>query len=903
LKLTNIRIEQFKQFRQALEIGSLQEGINLFTGPNEAGKSTIVAAIRAAFFERFRSSAAEDFRPWDDSSASPSVTIAFEHDGEQYELMKRFLARKRCELRMGSRTLDGAEAEEELAAPMGFQHASKGASKAEHWGIPGLLWIQQGSGHDVHDAVTHATGHLRTALDASLGEVASTQGDDVIAEVQGARDALLTPSTGKPKGVYAAALEKSAELQAVLSGLSAEIAEYRDKVDRLAVLRREHADDAAEQPWAAFRAQEKAAADALRDIQGLQDMLAMERTQAAQWESRVDLARNRLEAFAAEERAAADRQQELDRAMAVQASSAALADPWRAKLGQAETALAAARERLQRARQAEARHQLARDRVAVKARLDAVAQAVAQAEAEQLRLIAHQRQAAACRIDDETLRRLREAHLTLRELELRQAGVATRLRYALRDGRRIEVGGEAVQGAGERLLIEPTVLALPELGELEIVPGGADLAALRREQETWTAQLRDLLDRADVSSLEDAETRQREHAAHLVEARNAEATLKGLAPRGIEALRAELADLQVRLAEIEKGMAAGPGPASRDFVDNASIHDAPRENRDPAVPNAGDLPVSSAETAAAAAEDAVRQAAEGLHAAQLAEGQARARHEAALRERDAARAVVDAEGRSDRRLAVERELAHAAGERQAALVRADALERQVSQARPDILRQDIERYRRSAEQHEKRHAERRDAVFKLEAELQVAGARGLDERHAELSRDLAQAQRQAAELGRQARALDHLLSLLRAKRQGLTRRLQEPLRRCLQHYIDLLFPQAQIEINEDLTLGSLTRAGGRGSETSVFEALSFGAREQLGLIARLAYADLLREAGRPTLIILDDALVHSDEGRLAQMKRVLFDAGTRHQILLFTCHPANWRDLGVVPRSLAALSA
>jgi uncharacterized protein YhaN len=101
----------------------------------------------------------------------------------------------------------------------------------------------------------------------------------------------------------------------------------------------------------------------------------------------------------------------------------------------------------------------------------------------------------------------------------------------------------------------------------------------------------------------------------------------------------------------------------------------------------------------------------------------------------------------------------------------------------------------------------------------------------------------------------------------------------------------------------LTRAGGRGSETSVFEALSFGAREQLGLIARLAYADLLREAGRPTLIILDDALVHSDEGRLAQMKRVLFDAGTRHQILLFTCHPANWRDLGVVPRSLAALSA
>jgi uncharacterized protein YhaN len=83
--------------------------------------------------------------------------------------------------------------------------------------------------------------------------------------------------------------------------------------------------------------------------------------------------------------------------------------------------------------------------------------------------------------------------------------------------------------------------------------------------------------------------------------------------------------------------------------------------------------------------------------------------------------------------------------------------------------------------------------------------------------------------------------------------------------------------------------------------LSFGAREQMGIISRLAYAGLLRDAGRPTLIILDDALVHCDEERLAQMKRVLFDAATRHQILLFTCHPTKWRDLGVGARSLEAI--
>jgi uncharacterized protein YhaN len=82
------------------------------------------------------------------------------------------------------------------------------------------------------------------------------------------------------------------------------------------------------------------------------------------------------------------------------------------------------------------------------------------------------------------------------------------------------------------------------------------------------------------------------------------------------------------------------------------------------------------------------------------------------------------------------------------------------------------------------------------------------------------------------------------------------------------------------------------------DALSFGAREQLHLISRFAYADLLAAAGKPTLLILDDALVHSDDSRLAQMKRVIFDSAQRHQVLLFTCHPNVWRDVGVSVRSI-----
>ena len=110
-------------------------------------------------------------------------------------------------------------------------------------------------------------------------------------------------------------------------------------------------------------------------------------------------------------------------------------------------------------------------------------------------------------------------------------------------------------------------------------------------------------------------------------------------------------------------------------------------------------------------------------------------------------------------------------------------------------------------------------------------------------------------------------------------------------------------MGEDLAPTGLIRiASGGGKQHMPLDDLSFGSREQIGLICRLAYADLLKEAARPTLIILDDALVHSDAARLGHMKRVLFDAATRHQILLFTCHPKAWEDLGAEVRTMESLT-
>src|SRR5690606_32262819 len=126
--------------------------------------------------------------------------------------------------------LSGEEAEDALAAMLGFQFPGKGASKAQHWGIPGLLWIEQGTGQDLRDAVSNAGDHLKSALSRSLGAVSSSGGDEIINEVDAQRAALLT-KTGRPTGEYAEVKLKRDAQQTLLDALDEKITLYQKQVD------------------------------------------------------------------------------------------------------------------------------------------------------------------------------------------------------------------------------------------------------------------------------------------------------------------------------------------------------------------------------------------------------------------------------------------------------------------------------------------------------------------------------------------------------------------------------------------------------------------------------------------------------------------------------------------------
>lgn len=874
LLLTRLQVAELRQFRQPFELADLQPGLNLIAGPNESGKSTLVRAIRAAFFERHRSTSVDDLRPYGDSVAAPTIELDFLLDGVPHRLRKSFLGRKRCELQAGSRRLEGQEAEDFLAERLGFQFAAKGASREEHWGIPGLLWIEQGSAQALRTAVEHAAGHLQRALDASLGEVAASAGDEVLALVREARSELLT-GTGKPRGALQQALDEALRVQAECDALQLEAGRYRDQVDQCRALRAEQAAEAADAPWQRLRRQQAEAEAALRDADGLAAQREREAAEGARTQGLVDLLRQQLAAMARQVQDLQAREVALQRsAQALEAAGAAEQAAALAQ-GAASERLQAARAALALARQEDSRLQLQRQAADAQQRAAEVAALLQRAGAEAARATALRREADALQVPARALKTLRDQQQQARELDIRLATLATRLRWTLQPAADVQLDGQTLSGSGERLLSSDATLAIAGVGTLQLAPGGADLADLTRQRERLHDEHQAALQRLGLATLAEVEARDQAQRARLQEAGAAEQALRLLAPQGLEALQAAHDRAQALRAEAESALAQlPPAPAERapDGPGAEAAHDAAQH---------------TAEAATAQRELARRQLATAASQA-----------EAARRERDALAALLGSPDHQAQQRHAQARLIDA----QALLVRQQAalqaLDARIAAARPDILRQDVDRLRRSADEAERAHHARALRIGQLEATLAQAGAQGLDEALATATLQAEAAARRRDELQRRAQALDFLLGKLEARRQALKRRLQAPLQRHLDHYLGLLFPGARLEVDEHLQPGRLQRGAAADAAAGGFDTLSFGAREQLGVLSRLAYADLLREASRPTLLILDDALVHSDEPRLAAMKRVIFDAAQRHQVLLFTCHPAAWRDMGAAPRML-----
>ena len=137
--------------------------------------------------------------------------------------------------------------------------------------------------------------------------------------------------------------------------------------------------------------------------------------------------------------------------------------------------------------------------------------------------------------------------------------------------------------------------------------------------------------------------------------------------------------------------------------------------------------------------------------------------------------------------------------------------------------------------------ERELTIERLRARIQALAGGGIDERLAAARRRFDELARECAKYQREVEALELLLRVLRDAERDAKERYVGPLVRRIRPIPQGLFPGADLEVDEAFRITAIARSGG----PEPLERLSEGTREQIAILTRLAFAELLADQGRP----------------------------------------------------------
>ena len=494
------------------------------------------------------------------------------------------------------------------------------------------------------------------------------------------------------------------------------------------------------------------------------------------------------------------------------------------------------------------------ERAELAAGLQTLDERLKQAESLEDRIERDRQALAADPVDEDTIAKLQKMREEQIGLGAALEAAAATLAFSPEGGRSVSRDGQPVDTSRPVQVTESGVFDLEDFGKLEVAPGGRDLVRLRADLAGAEAALRAKL------ALE-----------AQVESRLGE--LRGVAPEGLDVLRDTVREQRARssaLAEQDAGEVL-------DVETAQAAERAALAERDEAERAAGQ---------AMQERDEARKLHGRLHEGRIkADAEHRQKVETAAGRRVAleeTRHDVSDEELEERAKTQAEALAARRAEHNAVLAERDTMN-------PEALRIERQRAEEALDRLQAKIEADKHAERDLAIELRTQGQRGLAEELEKKTGKLDIARSELARIEADAKAWKLLRDTLRQAEREAKETFLGPVRERLLPYLRLLFPDAELRLSEDkLEIVSLRRDG----VEEPFDTLSFGVREQVAVVTRLALADLLREKGKPVALILDDPLVNSDPGRFRRMERALRKAAVSLQIIVLTWNEARYESLG-----------
>ncbi len=886
MRLRSLAVNQFKKFTRPTRLDGIGDGLNLVVGPNEIGKSTLLDALRAVLFEKYNSRAQPIVVLQNDrNQAAPVVELAFDLGDGLYCITKRFIKKPYARLSCpDGRTLEGDAAEDTLRRLLGFDEPGNRGAKPETLGMWNVLWVQQGGSFGALDLPDSARSSLHSALESEVGKVlGGRRGRALPQSVETQLSELITPATKKPRGQYKELIDRVGALGQELEDLRVnrqnltqtlnDLEENQEALARLSSGERDQAD-------------QKELEETRRRHGELAELEA--RIEAAS--SGLELKRSNLEQA---RKAATDRQLLKDEIEAVEVSLATtskrlarvreeereaqshLQKLWK-EVRETETAVAKADEAVSR------QHRVvsAVKRRAGLGELEGRWQRAAAAEERQR---ANLQAAAAIPVTAKGLDAIRKAAGRLEGIQNRLSAAATLITFDMTPENLcgIEVNDEPLSPDRPSLqVIEPASIAIPERGRISVEPAIKDRDKLLGQQREAKNRLRAALEQRGARTVGDAEDQHAQRQELLQEAELARQELALQAPAtdereaGARALSDHIQGLrQILTREMEE----------------LQVDELPALGKAEAALNRAQEQAEQTRSLLGARRAALSGPQEVRDALLPQLGKFQGRYEESTDQLDRLKTQLAqaAKERSDEDLQARIEAGVAAHAKQEDVIA--RLEAQRTGEGLPLLEARIERLEMALQERRNKRADLEKKIAGLKSRVEAAEGAGLDEAIKQKTRELELDKEERRRKDREVQVLGLLLSTLRRAEQQAKERYLSPVLNRVRPYLQFLFPGADIRIDENLHVTGVVRKAGH---EEAFHHLSMGTQEQIAVLIRLAFAEMLVEQGHPATVVLDDALVFSDDRRIGRMFDILNRVARKVQIIVLTCREQLFEGLG-----------